>query len=168
MCANHYSLAGNAQMQHSKISHPLLSPRIYDVLFTLPSGLRAANTIHKNIIHSYCPSLEKIPLDNSGFQVPYHGYQYLRYLPQLYERFIVPPAGKYFPKLGSFLSVQHSPYTLSMIVSSSPEKLQEIAFSESKHFDQYFSKSAIEKLDVFNPRMVAVATAKILLQEHCR
>lgn len=160
-----YSLAGNAQMKYTQVSHPLLSARIWEHLSHLDNSFRKSNAVYQYLIRSLCPQLEKIPLDNSGFIVPYHGYNWRRYIPQIFERYGVKNISKVSKSLGERISLQHSPYTLPMIVSSSPETLREIALSDSPNSDRYFSKSAIESLNVFDPKMAAVANAKMLLED---
>ncbi|HEY6171717.1 MAG TPA: asparagine synthase-related protein [Candidatus Kapabacteria bacterium] len=86
MCAHRYSVAANLQMDHVILSHPLLTARIADLIFMIPSELRAKNIIPRHLISSFAPELTKIPLDNAGFHVPYKGYRWRRYFPHAAER----------------------------------------------------------------------------------
>lgn len=160
---NRYSLAGNAQMKYTQVSHPLLSARIWEHLSHLGNRFRSSNAVYQYLIRSLCPALEKIPLDNSGFVVPYRGYNWRRYIPQIFERYGVNNIAKVSKSLGQKLSLQRSPYTLPMIVSSSPDRVREIALSDSPNFDRYFTKQAIESLGISDPKMVAVANAKLFI-----
>jgi len=158
-----YSLAGNAQMKYVQVSHPLLSARIWNHLSHLDNHFRSSNAVYQYLIRSLCPQLANIPLDNSGFIVPYSGYNWRRYIPQIFERYGVKNIAKVLPSFGKKLSLQHSPYTLPMIIGSSPDTLREIALSESLYFDKYFIKEKLESLDTFDPKMAAVANAILFL-----
>lgn len=86
MCSHRYSVGANMQLDNAVLSHPLLTPKIADLLFMIPSKYRAKNIIPRHLINSFAPELTKIPLDNSGFYVPYSGYRWLRYFPHVAER----------------------------------------------------------------------------------
>lgn len=86
MCAHRYSVSANVQMGHVLLSHPLLTSKIADLLFMIPSQLRAMNIVPRHLVSSFVPELTKIPLDNAGFQVPYTGYRWLRYFPHAAEK----------------------------------------------------------------------------------
>jgi len=73
-------------MDHALLSHPLLTTSIADLIFMIPSKLRAKNIIPRHLIGSFAPELTKISLDNAGFRVPYQGYRWLRYFPHAAEK----------------------------------------------------------------------------------
>jgi hypothetical protein len=86
MCAHRYSVAANLQMNYALLSHPLLTTRIAELVFSLPSEERAKNIVPKHLIRSFAPELTNVPLDNAGFRVGYSGYRWRRYIPHLAEK----------------------------------------------------------------------------------
>lgn len=163
-CGHHYSLTGNLEMQHSGLSHPLLSFAVWELLSQLSGPYRASNGVHRAIIHRLAPALERYPLDNSGFRVPYRGYRALRYVAHGSERLLRLATQRVVPALGGRLSLRRPPFSGAMVASADPERLRAIAMQRSV-VDEYFHRDAIEALPAWHPALMAVANVKTLLAD---
>jgi hypothetical protein len=166
LCANRFSVAGNEQIWHIGLVHPLLSPAIWELLLSLPSEYRATNSVYKYLLHSFAPKLERVPLDNSGFKVPYQGYRVLRYFPQGLERILQKiPLGKKY-------SLRKSIYAGDDIVKHNLPAIQEILLSNDGRANMYFHNDNIEKSlkkisennRGFPQHLLSVISAKLLLR----
>ncbi len=100
MCNGHYAQEGNVQLEFLHFLHPLLTPKAYELLSKLPTAFRSKNLIYHYLLNTIAPELKKFPLDNSGYNVPYNGYRWKRYIPQGYDRLL--------RKLGASLHKKHT------------------------------------------------------------
>lgn len=155
MCAHRYSVAANLQMDHTLLSHPLLTSKIADLLFMIPSESRATNIIPRHLISSFAPQLTKIPLDNAGFYVPYRWYRWLRYFPHVAERLFRSKLRKpiFFP---------------SDIINTNFKALQDIILSCP---NDYLNQQKVEAILTEHSSgkdkselLIAIASASILLR----
>jgi hypothetical protein len=155
MCTHRYSVGANMQLNNAVLSHPLLTSTVADLLFKIPSKYRAKNIIPRHLIHSFAPELTKIPLDNSGFYVPYSGYRLLRYFPHVAERLFKSKLRKpiFFP---------------SDIINANFESFTEIILSSP---NDYLNKQCVEAILAEHKSgkdrselLIAITSASILLR----
>jgi hypothetical protein len=166
LCANRFSLANNEQIRHFGLAHPLLSADIWRLLLSLPSSYRVTNTVYKYLLHSLAPNLEKIPLDNSGFRVPYRGYRFLRYASQAAEKILQKfSANKRF-------SFRSPIYSNDDISRHNLQVIKEIVLIHDGKENEYFQQENIERSfehiaesdERFPSELLLLASAKLLLR----
>lgn len=118
-----YAAIANAQMNYIGLSHPFLSVRAFQYALRLSMSHRTKNSIHRYIVAKSGAGLNALSLDNMGMRVPYSGFEYLRYIPMLWEK-IIQVAAKSIPSV-RILSVKRPPYSFAQVADVAKEKIYE-------------------------------------------
>jgi len=82
---------------------------------------RTKNSVHKYVIAKSRAGLNTFSLDNMGMHVPYLGFEYLRYIPMLWEKAIQGVA-KRIPSV-KVLSIKRPPYSFVQVADAAKEKI---------------------------------------------
>lgn len=140
ICANKYSLSGNAQLNYIGLSHPLLSLAAYSAATHIPARERKKNIIYRYLFNRFAPELKYFWTDDSGYPVPYFGYRTLRYAAPLLQRGLqVLP--EYFQKF----SPKKPVLTRMLIAGKNIQTLKEILLEHTIGNDSVFSSQILER-----------------------
>ena len=140
MCANKYSLAGNAQLGFIGLSHPLMSLKTFDSVTKISSDERKKNSIYRYLLNRFAPELKNILVDNSGYTVPYYGYRSLRYMPQAFERLLS------FLPLKNHISLRRPIASYELLLQKNIDALKELLLNTDNPATKYFIRENIENV----------------------
>jgi hypothetical protein len=139
MCANKYSLSGNAQLGFIGLSHPLVSLKAFDAVTKISSDERKKNMIYRYLFNRFAPELKNILVDTSGYPVPYYGYRSLRYAPQVFERLL-----SFLPLKYRKLSLRRPIATHEILLQKNLGSLRELLLDSEQTAGKYFIRERIE------------------------
>lgn len=128
MSAERYAQTANMQMNFIGLSHPLLTPKAFDLVQKLSIRERRKNAVHRYVIHRASPVLERIPLDNSGAMVSYRGFELFRYMPAVWEK-IIGKASRWIPNIRR-LSMRSPAYSIIPVLYSAEEIVRSLLLDQ--------------------------------------
>ncbi len=140
LCANKYSLSGNAQINFMGLSHPLLSLEAYKAAMHIPAQERRKNIVYRYLFNRFAPELKNFLADDSGYPVPYIGYRAFRYVAPLFEKGLrqLPQP---FQRLSLFMPV----ITRRLIVEKNMSEIKEILLDRNSRAHDILIQQKIEK-----------------------
>lgn len=138
------ALLSNVQMNFIGLAHPFLSLPAIEASTSLPLAMRRRNAVHKFIVHTSFPRLERFWMDNVGFVTPYRGFSTFRYGAMIAERGLH-KAGKIFPGLFGHATLRKPTMDVEHLLRPGLEHAKEILLTPHTHFDRFIDRVPLEK-----------------------
>ncbi|HYM20524.1 MAG TPA: hypothetical protein VEW28_05920 [Candidatus Kapabacteria bacterium] len=158
LCNNKYSAAGDTQMSYIRFIHPLLNLKAAELLSRIPSRFRACNNVYDYLLRTLAPALTQFPLENNGYRVPYHGYRWKRYIPQVFDEVCA--------KIGITTSLQRPITSIDMIMRYGRKKAESMLSENSELIKNYVDINVLNRriTTMPNPELVALTNFALLMR----
>ncbi len=165
ICNNRNSATGNLALEYLPFIHPLLTTKASEILSGIPIQFRAKNGVYRAIIDRLAPELATFPLENNGFKIPYRGYEWKRYIPQVYDK-LLRKAGVSVHKR---LTLQRPITSAELVIAKGREKASTLLLENLPYLKNHANTEKLEEAlakqkPIHSGELIAVTNMALLLK----